>query len=130
MEHQIIQVDGLERGDGIAGIAPGEKQQVVDQEFHRDSLVEHAVVSCEEIGRFRVREIDLELAADSGQWAAQLVRGVGDEFVTGLTEFLLGLEAYLQLRLPLLPLGELSSSVHLSDSLGETPADSYSLLRP
>ena len=106
VEHgQVLELE-VER----PGIEAGGGQQVV---HHAGEVVGLADDQPDHLaGRFgrgdlRVLFEDVRQTEDRGERGPQFVRGVGDELVTGLAEFLLGFEADLQFRLPGLALGEL-----------------------
>ncbi len=58
---------------GGAGVAAGELEEVIDEVLQADRLVEDAALGRGRIGELGPGEIDLELAADPCQRAAQLV---------------------------------------------------------
>ena len=59
--------------------AAREREQVVDEALQADGVVEHVALGRLPVGALGVGEVDLELGADAGERAAQLVAGVGDE---------------------------------------------------
>ena len=79
-EHDLVEVDrravgGVER----RGVGHRDREQVVDQALHADGVGEHVALGRLPVGELGVLEVDLELGADPGERAAQLVAGVGDE---------------------------------------------------
>ena len=60
-------------------VGPRQEQQVVGQALEPDVSSSTLAWVAEQVGLVRVREVDLELGADAGERAAQLVGGVGDE---------------------------------------------------
>ena len=61
----------------------GQQQQIVDQSLQVFGFGEDASMGCGEIGARGMTEIDFELGTDTGEWAAELVGGVGDETLSG-----------------------------------------------
>ena len=78
-QHDVVQIDRGQCDVGGTGVAASELEQVVDQVLQADRLDEDVAVGRVRIGELGAGEIDLELAADPGQRAAQLVGCVGDE---------------------------------------------------
>ena len=66
-------------------VGAGDEQQVVGEPLEADRLVEHAGVGREQVGLVRVGEVHLELGADAGERAAQLVGRIGDEPLLALS---------------------------------------------
>ena len=56
-----------------------DRQEVVDESLHADRVGEDLALRRLPVGELRMLEVDLELRADPGEGAAQLVAGVGDE---------------------------------------------------
>ena len=64
---------------GVTLVGASHEDQVVGEPLEADGLVEHAGVGREQIGLLRVGEVHLELGADAGERAAELVGRVGHE---------------------------------------------------
>ena len=79
-EHDLVEVDGRTvRGVERRRVGDRDGEQVVDQPLHADGVLEDVALGGLPVGELRVLEVDLELRADPGERAAQLVAGVGDE---------------------------------------------------
>ena len=79
-EDDLVEVDRRAvRGVECRRVDDGDGEQVVDESLHPDRVGEDLPLGCLPVGELRVLEVDLELRADPGERAAQLVAGVGDE---------------------------------------------------
>ena len=79
-QHDVVEIDRCRRHVGGAGVAAGELEEVVDQVLRgRSPRRGRCARSSRGSASSAAGEIDLELAADPRQRAAQLVRCVGDE---------------------------------------------------
>ncbi len=68
----------MRRGSG-PGVAAGQHQQVVDEVLHADGLLEDPLPGGGGVGPVRVGGVHLDLGAEPGERAAQLVGRVGHE---------------------------------------------------
>ena len=78
-EDDVVQIDGHSPHQSAAIVEPGQFQQIIDEPFEFNRIVEHRLMRFDHPELPSPRSVDLQPGPHSGQRAAQFMGGIGDE---------------------------------------------------